>query len=315
VFFHEEASSLLEKGGTVVDHLMQLFDTTDKVERHLREYRAMSKLGQTPPNRVVKPAIGAVFCLTLSSSERTLTPDHFEGGLASRCLWLMGEADVDRFLNVVPGCDPEGRARLIERWIQLGAAHAGRRLRGDGTVAPLSKECQDVILPLFELYKQATQEGNSARGSIYMRGIGLCQTIGTVYALSCGRLEVSVADLTAALRLVEHSMATTGHLQHTSQENVIYKLAERSIALIQRAGTAGMTRTQLNRNHLHVDAETLDRVQRLFEDSGEVFVSKPRTGQRGRPGEVYLHTDFVTAKSNVIEFRKAPEEAAADDTD
>ncbi len=313
ILFHEEASSILEKGGATIDCLMQLFDPVDRVERQLREYRATKAAGGRAPACIEKPAIGAVFCATMNSAGRVLTQDHFEGGLASRVLWIRGEVDLSRFWNSRP--NPEGRRGVVERWAHHGPRLAGRRLGAGVRVVRQAEAHKELLMPLFEEMAEATRREDSARGSVFMRGMGMAETIAALYALSRGHATTSAGDLQAAIKLVQRSLTATGFLQQTAGDDPVFKCFERALRYIKRAGPQGLTRAALNRNHLRVSGGVLDQVVGLLEESGEIFISKSRTGKRGRPTQLFLDADLVSEQDNVISFRKPPEEADVSERD
>lgn len=315
IFFHEEVSSLLNKGGDVIDILMQLFDHCRSVERHLQKYRTMKKAGEKPPSKVMFPAIGGIFCGTTSSAGRTMTASHFEGGLVSRSLWFTGKPDTERYFSTKP--DPQGRQTLIERWTHHGRRLTGLRLGEDAsaTVSELDGDCQEILQPMFDAFRTADAAGDEVRASVLQRGMGLSRTIAAIYALSRGSRQIRPSDVKAAMKLVEVSQETVEHLQSVTVENKIFRLSQKALERIKRAGKRGITRTTLNRRHLQIDAGTLDQVVALLEESGEVHIGRTRASRRGRPTQLFLHTDHVDFKDNVIELRRRTGEDDVEDNE
>ena len=306
LMFHEEVSSLLDKGGEVIDMLMQLFDTVPVVQRNLREYRKMRKEGVKPPSDIIKPAIGGVFCGTMNSAERTLKPSHFEGGLVSRSLWFSGEPDVDRYWTAGP--DAEGRRALVAGWTHHGRRLSGLRLRGDASLACLSSECKAVLQPMFEKFRVASKHGQEVLAAQLQRGMGMAQVVAGIYALSGGSTSITLVDMEAAVKLVELSQATAKMLSEATVEDLIYRLFQKALRLIKAAGAGGLTRTDLNRHHLRTNAGILDAIHQLLEESGEVFITK-KAGSLGRRPTIYTANEH-TGPDNVY---RLPRREQADD--
>ena len=306
IFYHEEVSSLLEKGGVVIDTMMQLFEKIPSFKRQLRQYQQMRADGETPPDTILRPAVGGVFCGTTSSASRTLTPAHFEGGLVSRSLWFTGEAVTSRFWD--SDNDDEGRADCIERWTQLG-----RRLQGatldQRSLQPISAECKELISPMYARYQKASAEGAGDVAAMLTRGMNMAMQIASLYGLSRGQLGASADDMRAALALVETSHAMVETLKGATAEDAIYRLSERAMDLIKRAGTKGLTRTKLNRNGLRVNSGTLDQVVELLKESGLVLVETKKDNGVGRPSQRFFWQKAIKREGNVIHLPFRTDEA------
>lgn len=294
ILFHEEVSSLLDGGGAVVDIMMQLFDACPKVERQLVRYREARRRGEKPPNCVVRPAVGGVFCATPRSAADTLTERHFDGGLVSRSLWLTGEAAVERYFTAGPA--PIARREVLRRWTHHARSLPALGARGGGKIVRENAVFKGVFdWTLFPRFQQANQAGRESEAATLGRAMGQARTIAGLYALSCGRLEVIEADVRAAVKLVEMSLANTLVLQGRAAESELYRAVERAEALIRRAGAEGLNRTDLNRGHLRLPKALYDQVvAQLEEERGIVAVKRPPTGgSRGRPLTVFVAEDLL----------------------
>lgn len=315
IFYHEEVSSLFSQGGVVIDTLMQLFDATPAVERHLREYRKMRKAGQAPPSKVVKPAVGGVFCATPSSLERSLVGAHFEGGLISRTLFFTGrpptfeemsEAEREEFLLGPPAPlareRQDGRRRALDHWTHLGRRLAGLRVRGAASLADFDSECRSILKPELKKLSDAASAGDVTTAAGLKRGINQAQLIASLYALSRGSLKVRPEDLRAALKLLEASHAIVEGLVQSTALDPIYRLTQKALGKIRDAGPKGIGRSALNRQHLRSSAGVVDQVVELLKESGDVLVSHSPS-RRGRPGMRFVHRAWLDSPNdNLIQF-------------
>lgn len=315
IFFHEEMSSLLDKGTQVIDALMQLFDPIPRVERHLREYRKMRQGGVAPPSSILRPAVSGVFCSTPSGLQRTLTAAHFEGGLVSRALFFAGEAptveedDYDAFLfgEIQTTRDREG---VLRRWTHLATHLTGLRARGGARMAPWQPKCKEILRPLIEKWHQASSTKEVVQAAELKRGINKIQTLASMYALSRGSHEVAPGDVLAASRVVEHSQSVVEHLGQSTAEDPVYRISERARAAVFAAGPEGISRYVLNRKHLRISSQMFDQVLDLLKESGEFYIGKLPT--QGRPATRIVARVFLDEESNVISFRRTPDDEDPD---
>lgn len=289
VLFHEEVSSLLEKGGPVIDLLMQLFDAVPAVERQLVRYREAKGRGERVPSKVPRPAISGVFCTTTAAAAEVLTERHFHGGLVSRSLWLTGTPLLDRYFESEH--DLPGRQSLVTRWTHVArclptlAAEAGGKLV---TEDPKVKRTLHVI---FAEFKRAAEGGEEARAASLQRAIGLVRYIAALYALSRGSTCVTFTDAEAARRLVEASLVHTGALHSAVAPDAVYRAVERAEQAIRGTGAEGISRAELNRRFLRLNKPTLDLVLAQLEE--ERAITRRRVAGPGRHAVLYVAQDLL----------------------
>lgn len=309
IFNHEEVSSLLEKGGVVVDTLMQLFDTVPRVERHLREYRRMRQEGQRPASEVICPAVSGIFCGTMNSAGATLTARHFEGGLVSRSLWFTGEADLERYFETGP--DDEGRRALVTRWTHLGPSLSGHRLGGGASMVQEAQGCKPILQPMFEKFVEAAKDGNDARAAQLQRGLLQARVVAALYALSCSRVLVTPEDVRRAVKLVELSQAAAEVLAGVTADDMIWRFYQKAVDSIRKAGEEGIPRWKLNKNRLKVNAGTMGQVVDLLKEDEDIFVLEhDGIQQQGRKGLWFYWKPVLPAEKRRRKFKLVRTESA-----
>lgn len=300
LLYHEEVDALLtKKTDDVRQTLMQLFDSLPKVERALRQYRAMKLRTGTAPNIVLRPAIGGVFCATNEAMNRTLDASYFEGGLISRCLWLRGKPDIRKHSSTAPR--EVLRSWVLDGWVQYAHHHTGvtlgRNAAGEQSLFSIDPKVKDCFADLDAQFFKALEADDDRMQASWGRAIEHGQLIACLYAWSRGQLRVTPEDARAAVKLVDWSIRTTQGLSTTQGATDLgWQLAERALQVIQAGGPQGVPKAALYKE-LRVDKATLDRALATLEDGDSVRLFKTASQGRGRPTQLYRATVHLNKRS------------------
>lgn len=273
----EQVSSTRCTKSAIVDVLLQLY-TSSKSHFILR-----SRAGKKDCGRIVQPHLVVFGTAIPKNYYASMNENMISGGLLSRMFVVAGGQKQPSNENANANAPiPEAIIRTAKLWLKEQAKH---EKNPSPSVLTLSEEARGFVRKLRDkidntYYKEAEQEGDNAKASVWGRVVEQSLKLALLYTASDNLYDtwVDPGELVIGLPAVEWGAKLAIHQAKQSIWNVFNYQADSKIQadcqavleLLKRSQKPTVTKSELLRKIRRLSAKEMGEVLDTLEDRGEI---------------------------------------------
>lgn len=286
ILYRDEAARLLDTTDSIADMLCNIIDG-ETVKRHLRGARAANaQAAGSVRDTLLRPQFSGILTTTFSRLREVTKASYLEGGLYSRFLWFVGQPRlVGQSLTWNPHRAEEDA--VLAAWNEWSAWANGLEALGHNRVIRVPPLCVELLRSTLFANLQAHGSTDNRLNAARKRGINQAILIAGLYAASQQRDVVDEDDMDRAINLVEFCLAGMERLDPSLAVDEFMQAVDFAFHAIAGAGDLGIATSKLF-SILRKPKTVVDAIVDTLVAEGSIRRFERRTGQRGRPAQVFI---------------------------